>query len=111
MWLQLVIPGSPSAASNVAVIVVALLFLTLIGRVALEAVKRGRRGAGLWPLAGGLLLWAAGSAVLNSSAEAASFPAPGEWLFLAAYVGFSAFLVLDRAGASSNPGGGWLDGV
>jgi diguanylate cyclase (GGDEF)-like protein len=109
-WLQLVAPDSP-AASNVAVVVVALLFLTLIGRVVVEAVKRGRRGASLWPLAGGLLLWAAGSAVLNSSAEAASFPAPGEWLFLAAYVGFSAFLVLDRAGASPNAGGGWLDGV
>ncbi|WP_158220812.1 bifunctional diguanylate cyclase/phosphodiesterase [Kineosporia sp. R_H_3] len=51
--------------------------------------------------------------MLNSTAqpETVSFPAPGEWLFLAAYIGFSAFLVLDRAGATQAAGGGWLDGL
>jgi diguanylate cyclase (GGDEF)-like protein len=62
-------------------------------------------------LAAGLLLWAAGSAVLNAEGqpEVISFPAPGEWLFLAAYVGIAAFLLLDAAGRARPSFGDWLE--
>ena len=109
--------GSSGAASQVSssvvVVVVGVLFLLLIVRVVVTAARRGHRGASLWALAVGLVLWAAGSAVLNSAeaTESVSFPAPGEWLFLSAYVGFTAFLVLDRVGATAAAGSGWLDGV
>lgn len=112
VWLQLGDLG-PSGATSVVVLVVASLFLVLVARVVVAATRRGRRGAGLWALAAGLLLWAAGSAVLNSSTQAGAtdFPGPGEWFFIAAYVGFSGFLVLDRSGAVPLLGSGVLDGL
>ena len=55
------------------------------------------RRIALLALTSGVVLWATGSIVVNSadSQAAASFPAPGEWLFLASYVGMAAFIVLD----------------
>jgi len=59
----------------------------------------------------GVVLWATGSVIVNSadSQAAATFPAPGEWLFLASYIGMAAFIVLDAGNRSGNPLSAWLD--
>jgi diguanylate cyclase (GGDEF)-like protein len=90
-----------------------IVFGSLIARVALTAWLAPGRRVALGALAAGLVLWVSGSAVLNSAPAPAqvTFPAPGEWLFLSAYVGFTAWLVLDRAGASRSASGGWLEAV
>jgi len=43
------------------------------------------------------MLWIAGAATVNDTATPQPFPAPGELLFLASYVGFIAFIVLDAS--------------
>ncbi len=101
------------APADVLVIGMAVIFASLIIRTVIIAfVSPGRRVA-LAALAAGLVLWVAGAMVLNASSapQLIRFPAPGEWFFLSAYIGFSTFLVLDRAGASRASAGGWLDAV
>jgi diguanylate cyclase (GGDEF)-like protein len=106
------VTSSASVPSTVSVAVVAVLFLGLLGRVGLAARRSPQRAVALTALASGLVLWSAGSAVLNSATQpdAVAFPAPGEWLFLAAYLGFSAYLVLDGS-RSSAASSAWLDAV
>jgi hypothetical protein len=113
-WLRVVdLSTSGEVPSGILVLVLALLFVCLVVSVGLVAAVSPQRRIALAALALGLLFWASGSAVLNASTQpsAIAFPAPGEWLFLSAYVGFSTFLVLDRAGASKAAAGGWLDAV
>ena len=89
-----------------------VFFALLIARVLLAAaVSRRDRRVGLLALAAGVLLWAAGSAVLNSAGApgVTAFPAPGEWLFLAAYGGIAAYILLDRADVGRTSLGGWLE--
>jgi diguanylate cyclase (GGDEF)-like protein len=86
-------------------------FTVLLVRLILAGVIwRGRRGA-LIPLAFGITLWSAASAILNGSgqASAVSFPAPHEWLFLASYVGFALFLGFDVATRGPRTSMAWLD--
>ncbi len=87
------------------------LFLCLIAQLVVAAWMRvGRRVPSL-ALAAGLVLWAAGSAVLTASGQptAVAFPAPGEWLFLTSYTGFAAYLILGGGRSTRPTVTTWLD--
>ncbi len=73
------------------------IFVTLLVRVARTAAHAPRRRSALTALTAGLVLWALGSSALAAAEAVAptTFPAPGEWLFLASYAGFAGFVFLD----------------
>ncbi len=91
----------------------AIFFLTLIARLILAAQQQPRRRRSLWLLVAALSLWACGSSVLDGVREPdlASFPAPGEWLFLAAYAGIAGYLIVDRGWHISRAAGTWLETI
>jgi diguanylate cyclase len=103
--------GSGQVAESVVVGTLAVFFLVLLLRLLIATVAYPGRRVALISLSVGVALWAAGSAVLNSEGVPSSivFPAPGEWLFLAAYAGFAAFLLLDGQGDEPASAGTWLD--
>ena len=76
---------------------IAVFFVALVARISVAAVRVPDRRAALLLLATGICLWGAGSAMLTASGDLSSitFPAPGEGLFLASYVGMAAFLLMD----------------
>ncbi len=77
---------------------VAAFFVLLLVRLVVTAVRTPPRRPALLLLAGGIALWAAGSAILSATqttTEAVAFPAPGEALYLVSYLGIVAFLLLD----------------
>jgi predicted signal transduction protein with EAL and GGDEF domain len=79
------------------VVVIAAFFVFLVAKVVRTAVNDAARRFPLLLLAGGMSLWAAGSATVNA-AEAFStvaFPSPGEVLFLLSYGGIAAFLLTE----------------
>jgi diguanylate cyclase (GGDEF)-like protein len=79
------------------VVVIAIFFLFLVAKVVRTAVIDASRRLPLLLLAGGMTLWAAGSATVNA-AEAVStvtFPSPSEVLFLLSYGGIAAFLLTE----------------
>lgn len=104
--------GSLNEAMLVAII--STFFVIAILRLLLVMAWSPQRRVSVGALTIGVVLWGAGSIALNSSDPSAqtSFPAPGEWLFLASYVGMAAFLVLDsgsrRRGRAATA---WLDAV
>ncbi|MEA2461880.1 MAG: diguanylate cyclase, partial [Actinomycetota bacterium] len=91
--LNLVGAGGPTDAVRTAhVLTLAVFFVLILLRIAIAAAARLRRRSALWVLFAAITLWAAGSAVLNASAaepDLTRFPAPGEWLFLASYLGIA----------------------
>ncbi len=91
----------------------ALFFVILIVRLVLAIVQRRNRRTPLIAFTIGVILWAAGSAILNGAvpASATTFPAPGEWLFLVAYVAFAAFLVLDANQRRGTTLTAWMDAI
>jgi len=74
-----------------------LFFAALLVRVLRSIRTSPGRTSVLLALFIGVLLWLLGSASLSTSEAGAtvSFPGPGEWLFLAAYLGLAAFVFLD----------------
>jgi diguanylate cyclase (GGDEF)-like protein len=89
----------------------ALFFTAALARLLITAVRHRTQRAALLALAAGLGLWAAGSAVANSGGvvDAHDFPAPGEVLFLASYLGLVTFLLRDLPGRSRRSAERWLD--
>lgn len=85
---------------RVAFIAIFVAFLLRVARTA--AAAPGRRPA-LTALTAGLVLWALGSSALAAAEAVAptTFPAPGEWLFLASYAGFAGFVFLDAQAHST----------
>ena len=102
-------PGS--LGQTLPLVALAVFFVVQLTRVLRAAARTARRRKALLALAVGIGLWAAGSAVLNAGNKAAAtqFPAPGEWLFLASYVGMAAFLFLDARRRVDPAVGNWLD--
>jgi len=87
-----------------------VFFLAQVLRLAIAfAIRPGQR-AGLLFLLPSVLLWAAGSALLNAGGvpDLTHFPAPGEPLFLASYVAMAAYLVLSAARDVRAPADTWL---
>ncbi|MBI1349963.1 MAG: EAL domain-containing protein [Actinomycetales bacterium] len=122
-WAVVVVSGLAGFAANPAaqgeadesilVISLAVFFIVLVARLLLFAFLHRNRRTALVPLIIGVVLYATGSAVLNGAvpASATTFPAPGEWLFISAYVAFAAFLVLDANQRNSTTLTAWLDAV
>ena len=103
---------APSPPSLV-MAVLGAFFLTAILRTALSAYRADRPVPRLL-LAGGLILWASGSASISASGEihTTSFPAPGEILFLSAYVLIAAALMLEvPRSVGTGSASAWLDAV
>ncbi len=103
--------GADQVAESVVVGTLGVFFVFLLLRLVLATVAYPGRRVGLVSLSVGVALWAAGATVLNSAGAPSSivFPAPGEWLFLSAYAGFAAFLVMDGQGDGRASAGTWLD--
>ena len=106
-WLVIVLgagstfalPGEAdgTAIRSALVVTLAVFFTVVFTRLLLAAAHYPTRRLSLVFLAVGVGLWAAGSATVsaNQTVAAVSFPAPGEVLFLASYLGMAAFLLLD----------------
>ena len=92
-------------------VVVALFFSLQLARLIVSAFAWPSSRPALMALGLGLALWALGSTLLTADQHASTteFPAPGELLFLASYIGFAAFLVLDTTHRSGRALIAWLD--
>jgi diguanylate cyclase (GGDEF)-like protein len=99
------------ADESILVVGLAAFTVVLVARLVVATFVWPNRRTALIPMTIGIVLWFAGSAVLNAAvpASATTFPAPGEWLFLASYVALAAFLVLDASSRSTRTGSAWLD--
>jgi diguanylate cyclase (GGDEF)-like protein len=105
---------APEHQTQVAhVITLGVFFVLILARLTIAAANSPRRRLPLFVLVVAVALWAAGSAVLNASAELdlTRFPAPGEWLFLASYLGMAAYLILDEAHWQTSAREVWLEAV
>jgi diguanylate cyclase (GGDEF)-like protein len=102
---------SVETAQSILVFALAVFFMTLLVRIAVAMVIQPNRRKALCALLISVALWAAGSAALNGSSlpELTKFPAPGEWLFLASYVGMAGYLILDTAQRLSRTLSTWLE--
>jgi diguanylate cyclase (GGDEF)-like protein len=113
--LNLVGANGPTDMVQVAhILTLAVFFVLILLRIAVAAAARRRRRSALWVLFAALTLWAAGSVVLNASSsepDLTQFPAPGEWLFLAAYVGIAGYLIIDTAHRLTAAVDGWLEAI
>ena len=103
------VQGSADASAERLVVLATLgaLLASLLLRLVATARARPERRAALSFLAGAVALWSAGSATVSASQalSAVAFPAPGEVLCFASYVGMAGFLLLDlpRGGATRHP--------
>ena len=104
-------PDSTEVDQPVIVVTLLLFFTILVARLITASVVFRSRRLSLVALSAGVVLWAAGSAVLNAGTpvEATTFPAPGEFFFLASYIGFAAFVVLDATTRQAKAETAWLD--
>ncbi|HEX8303255.1 MAG TPA: EAL domain-containing protein [Jatrophihabitans sp.] len=113
--LNLVGANGPSDMVRTAhILTLAVFFVLILLRIAIAAIARLRRPTALWVLFAALTLWAAGSAVLNASSsepDLTHFPAPGEWLFLASYLGIAGYLIIDTAHRLTAAVDGWLEAI
>lgn len=102
---------APDQAQASLTVVLGVFFISLLVRLAMAAIAQPERRAGLLSLLAGVLLWASGSAVLNGSGSPTLtvFPAPGEWLFLAAYVAMAAYLLVDGRRRTEAAAATWLE--
>jgi len=110
----LVNPEADSQADEtILVVALSFFFVILIARLVLVSIARPASRASVIPFCVGIVLFAAGSAVLNGASDpnTTSFPAPGEWLFIAAYVAWAAFLVLDANQRRGTNVTAWLDAL
>ena len=98
-------------AAVLPLVALAVFFILQVVRLGMLGWTRRRRRLPLWVLAISIMLWAAGSAALNAGGQAAltQFPAPGEWLFIASYVGLAGFLLLDAGRRGAHATTTWLD--
>jgi diguanylate cyclase (GGDEF)-like protein len=98
---------------TVLLIGIILLVVIWIARITVSAAIWPSRRVALVALAVGTILWYIGSTILNAAtpASATTFPAPGEGFFLASYIGFAAFVVLDATTRSGRAETAWLDAV
>jgi diguanylate cyclase (GGDEF)-like protein len=90
-------PSGGTPIRSATVVTLAVFFIILMVRLVLTAAHSPTRRLSLIFLAVGVALWAAGGASVSASQtiEVVRFPAPGEVLCLAAYLGMAAFLLLD----------------
>lgn len=104
-------PGSVLQLAHV--VTLGVFFVLVLARLAIAAASNSRRRPKLLILFAAIALWAVGSIVLNASAEPdlTRFPAPGEWLFLASYLGMAGFLIVDEAHWRTSAREIWLEAL
>lgn len=111
--VQVVMPDAMDHAAGMlaSVLSTAALFGALLAMIAVRAVRDRRRRPMLTALTAGVLLWLAGSAVLQGSATSASvrFPSLSETLFILSYVGLAAFVLTDTVRRGSRDWVPWLE--
>lgn len=93
------------------VVSTAALFGALLAMIVVAAVQSRRRRPMLAALAAGVVLWLAGSAVLQGSATTApvSFPSLSEALYLPSYLGLAAFVLTDTVRRGPRDWAPWLE--
>lgn len=108
-----VLPGPASGpADRVALVVtLVLVFGALVGRLLVAAAQQPARRLPLTFLAGAVALWAVGSASVSAGQAVGevTFPAPGEVLCFASYLGMAAFLLLDLPRRAATTRSVWLE--
>lgn len=89
----------------------AVFFPLLLLRLALAARLYPGRRLPLLLLLVTVAVWSMGSMAVNAASleEQTHFPAPGEWLFVAAYLGLVGYLVTDVDRRQVHGARGWLD--
>jgi diguanylate cyclase (GGDEF)-like protein len=109
----LLLPSSPGTTQQILLVTIAVFFVIVLARLIAALVARQTRRRPLIVLIISVVLWAAGSAELNASVQPllTKFPSPGEWFFLAAYVGFAGYLSLDARTRYSDIRGSWLEAI
>ncbi len=110
-----VLLGERSAETAQLILVASLgiFFAILLIRLACAAVVTPKRRSALVVLMASVSLWALGASAVNAGklSDVTRFPAPGEWLFLASYLGMAAYLVLEERHRMSRGLATWLDVV
>jgi len=101
--------GTPIRTAMVVTLVV--FFALLLAQLLVAAAGYPRRRLSLLFLVTGVGLWAAGSALVSTSqmVTVVAFPAPGEVLFLASYLGMAAFILLDVPRRRTPTAAIWLE--
>jgi len=91
----------------------AVFFLLLLVRLVLAMIIQPDRRTTLLLILAAIAAWALGSISVNAARGdvQAEFPAPGEWLFLASYLGMAGYLLRDVDRRQARPARGWLDVV
>ncbi|MBA2641214.1 MAG: bifunctional diguanylate cyclase/phosphodiesterase [Nocardioidaceae bacterium] len=111
--VQVVMPDAMDHAAGMlaSVLSTVALFGALLMMIAVAAVRSRRRRPMLAALTAGVLLWLAGSAVLQGSATIAPvrFPSLSETLFLLSYVGLAAFVLTDTVRRGPRDWIPWLE--
>jgi diguanylate cyclase len=107
---RLVGRDAEQVGQNILVWTLTVFFIAQLLRLSFAVVLRRRHRLPLACLLVSVLLWAAGSALLNAGGEPdlTHFPAPGELLFLASYVAMAAYLVLSGGRSQRVPVDTWL---
>ncbi len=107
-----VVPEGTALRTIALLIVIAVFFGSVLGRLACVAAASPVRRVPVLVLLFAVVTWAAGSISVNASGGAGGpepFPAPGEWLFLVAYLGLVGFLLLDLERRAARSAHVWLD--
>jgi diguanylate cyclase (GGDEF)-like protein len=109
--MSLVSKRAPQLAQTVLTISLAAFFLLLTTRLVLATRAQPERRSALVLLTAAVVLFAAGSSVLNGSGnpDLTQFPTPGEWLFLASYLAMAGYLLLDTSRRASAASATWLE--
>lgn len=104
-------PETGPAIRTTLVVTLSVFFVALLGRLLLAARREPERRVPLLVLAGSVGLWALGSASVGAeqTTGAVTFPAPGEVLCLASYLGLATFLLLDARRMPSTKAAVWLE--
>ena len=112
-WVAKQIASTASYHTGQAILLTGLtaFFPLLVIRLVLAARLYPTRRMPLLLLAAAITVWSLGSMAVNAASlrQQQHFPAPGEWLFLASYVGVAGYLVGDVDRQQTRPARGWLD--
>ena len=104
-------PSDGTPIRSATFVTLTVFFIALVARLLVSAAQRPTKRLSLVFLAVGVTLWAAGSATVSArqTTTTVTFPAPGEVLCLAAYLGIALFLLLDVTRQEVPAAASWLE--
>jgi diguanylate cyclase len=110
-WRALLV-SVPTRFEAMQSIILGVLFVLMLARLVLSSVRMPRRARSNGLLAASMLMWTAGSMVMQAAGPAkVAFPAPQEWLFVASVVLLAAYLFFDAPGLRHTSSSMILDSV